>query len=626
MDRSRNRLFLSSKSSSSSSYSHGSRGIFGIQHKQKILQQQCTEVKQEYEHEQQDQHIPNEQYEVYEDDRDYEEQVNDDYGNMLTQQQTFEEYEDEDDYPDISEFVQTEFEEENLQDDEEDRGLPPAGSRATPQAGYYYGEDEEELQDDETEQVLNSLPPGIVMTKTTKPRESSSSARTSSQVNNFLRNSLVRNNGNRFFNHSNAIEETEDDENLTAEDYYQDLSVQKRNTMSKQRNVRPQLSASALLEQLQAPVYTKPNILSRKLNAQLQATQSNGNGSSRSAPPPPRLQPRPNKSSSSSQSVSLESILRLQVSAATSTSSNKPMPRLHTIPKSGSKHYVVDGRKLSFKSGNQSQRTSNPSTRSLESLMLSHQRSQLSQQLNSGKNLDQGIMFGNLQIRQVSTPMQSSKHGLIRQKNVPRCQVCRKTFATNQVLQRHIASVHGAQFVEQTNGNGEMHSPDQQVQNGGTIHRCRVCYRTFGSLESLRAHSLNHEGEFKCRACRRGFPSWEVLEQHEATHKKYECRWCEKYFMNSGNLKAHERIHTGERPYSCADCSKAFKQLGGLQYHLKTNPTHRPQKYKMEEQDNSPQDYSGTMLISNSNNNGEDGMYMDDDEQQSVYVDIPAGL
>jgi len=285
----------------------------------------------------------------------------------------------------------------------------------------------------------------------------------------------------------------------------------------------------------------------------------------------------------------------------------------------------VDGRKLSFKSGVQSSRSNSSPTRSLESLMLSHQRSQLSQQLNSGKNLDQGIMFGNLQIRQVSSPVQSSKHGLIRQKNVPRCQVCRKTFATNQVLQRHIASVHGAQFVEQPT-NGEIHSPEHQLQNGGTIHRCRVCYRTFGSIESLRAHSLNHEGEFKCRACRRGFPSWEILEQHEATHKKYECRWCEKYFMNSGNLKAHERIHTGERPYKCADCPKGFKQLGGLQYHLKTNPTHRPQKYKMEEQDNGPQDYSGTMLISNSNNNEEDGMYMEEEDPQSMYVDIPAGL
>jgi len=184
------------------------------------------------------------------------------------------------------------------------------------------------------------------------------------------------------------------------------------------------------------------------------------------------------------------------------------MPRLHTIPKSGSKHYVVDGRKLSFKSSQQSSRSRNnvSPTRSLESLMLSHQRSQLSQQLNSGKNLDQGIMFGNLQIRQVSSPVQSTKNGLVsvRQKNVPRCDYCRKTFATNQVLQRHIASVHGNQFLEQTNNNGhspqQQHSPQQEsLQNGGSIHRCRVCYRTFGSLESLRAHSLNHEGEFKCR-------------------------------------------------------------------------------------------------------------------------------
>ncbi len=130
-------------------------------------------------------------------------------------------------------------------------------------------------------------------------------------------------------------------------------------------------------------------------------------------------------------------------------------------------------------------------------------------------------MVGNLHIRQVSQPVIRGGNGssLLRgnagqvsqqPKNVPRCHVCRKTFATNQVLQRHVASVHGIVFGDVDVGKiSSGMQLQQQLQkgmdgvngNGGAQgqHRCRVCYRTFGSLESLRAHALNHEGEFKCR-------------------------------------------------------------------------------------------------------------------------------
>jgi hypothetical protein len=199
-------------------------------------------------------------------------------------------------------------------------------------------------------------------------------------------------------------------------------------------------------------------------------------------------------------------------------------------------------------------------------------------------------------------------------KNVPRCHVCKRTFATNQVLQRHM-TLHGpiatitesetgefkcdvcfeefespfqlSKHIQQVHENPSLSSaatsPSSSGAGGGGMNRCRVCYRSFTCLDSLKAHSLLHDGDFKCRACRRGFPDWNSLEEHEATHKRYNCQWCEKYFMNSGNLKAHERIHTGERPYKCNDCPKAFKQLGGLQYHLKTNPTHKPQRYSKGE-------------------------------------------
>ena len=48
---------------------------------------------------------------------------------------------------------------------------------------------------------------------------------------------------------------------------------------------------------------------------------------------------------------------------------------------------------------------------------------------------------------------------------------------------------------------------------------------------------------------------------------KYSCISCGKLFQWYSHWKAHERIHTGERPYKCDECGKAFSRSDGLQCH-----------------------------------------------------------
>ncbi len=47
------------------------------------------------------------------------------------------------------------------------------------------------------------------------------------------------------------------------------------------------------------------------------------------------------------------------------------------------------------------------------------------------------------------------------------------------------------------------------------------------------------------------------------------CSHCDKRFSQSGALKTHEMIHTGEKPYHCTACGKCFIQSSNLHSHTK---------------------------------------------------------
>ena len=128
-------------------------------------------------------------------------------------------------------------------------------------------------------------------------------------------------------------------------------------------------------------------------------------------------------------------------------------------------------------------------------------------------------------------------------------------------------------------------SLNQKVSKCKEAFECSICFKNFTCKKNLKAHTRIHTGEkqFQCMQCGNCFHYRSTLIRHRKTHSEttpFQCNACSKSFTQSSDMQRHERIHTGEKPFKCKTCPKSFTQPNNLARHEMIHSGERPFKCK----------------------------------------------
>ncbi|XP_063861886.1 zinc finger protein Xfin-like isoform X2 [Scylla paramamosain] len=199
------------------------------------------------------------------------------------------------------------------------------------------------------------------------------------------------------------------------------------------------------------------------------------------------------------------------------------------------------------------------------------------------------------QVKQVKQVKQAEHH----------CPVCQKRYLHSGYYKKHMWNAHGGHVksipgsvsksekvsdgykdpVKFMRGRRRDRTPITTECRKRKYYECSVCRKMMTQSSTLKAHKRIHTGErpYQCPICSKTFTFYQCLWNHSWSHKTREsfpCDKCPRKFRYYQTLWNHYKVHTDDKLFACDMCKMRFTNSRQLMYHMKEHPEYFKVKIK----------------------------------------------